>query len=209
MGCASCGRANPPGARFCGGCGKSLAPCCPACGAESQANARFCIGCGAPLAARLKDPAGQALRALRDDPAGQAPRALRDDPAGQALRALRGDEAGERKVVTIVFADLIGSTALHERLDPESVNRIAWMATLDELAPDAISEPLYDVDVEEHGILSVGHLFGTLLGGGAFESGWVSLCRYRDGRIAGLELFEPEDLDRAQARFDELRTTAA
>ena len=30
----------------------------------------------------------------------------------------------ERKVVTVVFADLIGSTALHERLDPESVSRI-------------------------------------------------------------------------------------
>jgi class 3 adenylate cyclase len=34
----------------------------------------------------------------------------------------RGAEA--RKVVTIIFADLIGSTSLHERLDPESVNRL-------------------------------------------------------------------------------------
>jgi class 3 adenylate cyclase len=30
------------------------------------------------------------------------------------------DDLGARKVVTIVFADLVGSTALHERLDPES-----------------------------------------------------------------------------------------
>ncbi len=36
--------------------------------------------------------------------------------------AARGAEA--RKVVTIIFADLVGSTALHERLDPESVTRL-------------------------------------------------------------------------------------
>jgi class 3 adenylate cyclase/ketosteroid isomerase-like protein len=96
MACASCGQTNPEAARFCGGCGAPLAPRCPACGAESAANARFCIACGSPLGARP------------------------DAPEGQALRALRAAAAGERKVVTIVFADLAGSTALHERLDAES-----------------------------------------------------------------------------------------
>src|SRR6266705_1474503 len=36
MSCTSCGRANRPGARFCGGCGKPLAPRCPACAAERE-----------------------------------------------------------------------------------------------------------------------------------------------------------------------------
>jgi len=85
--CASCGRANRAGARFCGGCGASLAPRCPACGAENEPDARFCDACGASLVAR---------------------------PA---------DDSVARKVVTIVFADLIGSTALHERLDAESVRQ--------------------------------------------------------------------------------------
>ena len=84
MDCASCGRANRANARFCGGCGASLAPRCPACGSECESGALFCDACGAPLAARA------------------------------------GDTAEARKVVTIVFADLIGSTALHERLDAES-----------------------------------------------------------------------------------------
>jgi class 3 adenylate cyclase len=88
MDCAGCGRANRAGARFCGGCGKPLAPRCPACGSETQAGAQFCDACGAPLAAP-------------------------QPPAGEA-----------RKVVTIVFADLIGSTALHERLDAESARRL-------------------------------------------------------------------------------------
>ncbi len=88
MNCAGCGRANRAGARFCGGCGASLARRCPACGAECEPDLRFCDACGAPLAGRPAEPSVQ------------------------------------RKVVTIVFADLIGSTALHERLDPESVRRI-------------------------------------------------------------------------------------
>jgi class 3 adenylate cyclase/ketosteroid isomerase-like protein len=86
--CTSCGRENRTGARFCGGCGASLAPRCPACGAAAEADARFCDGCGASLAA----------------------------PAP--------DDRAARKVVTILFADLIGSTALQERLDPESVSRV-------------------------------------------------------------------------------------
>ncbi len=90
MDCASCGRTAKAGARFCGGCGASLAPRCPACGAESEADTRFCEACGASLAAG----------------------------AATAMASVT------RKVVTIVFADLIGSTALQERLDPESVSRI-------------------------------------------------------------------------------------
>src|SRR5881296_1787760 len=88
MSCTSCGRANRPGARFCGSCGKPLAPRCLACGTECEPGAQFCDACGASLVA-------------------SAP-----------------DEAVVRKVVTIVFADLIGSTALHEHLDPESTRRL-------------------------------------------------------------------------------------
>ncbi len=84
MSCPSCGRANRPGARFCGGCGRSLAPRCPACGSEREPGAQFCDACGASF----------------------VPHAA--------------DAAAARKVVTIVFADLAGSTSLHERLDAES-----------------------------------------------------------------------------------------
>src|SRR5438094_5782142 len=88
MSCTSCGRANRPGARFCGSCGKPLAPRCPACGTECEPGAQFCDACGASLVTSASE------------------------------------QAVARKVVTIVFADLIGSTALHERLDPESVGRL-------------------------------------------------------------------------------------
>jgi len=45
------------------------------------------------------------------------------DGCGAGLAALSAEKVA-RKVVTIVFADLIGSTALHEKLDPESVSRV-------------------------------------------------------------------------------------
>ncbi|HTO07323.1 MAG TPA: nuclear transport factor 2 family protein [Myxococcota bacterium] len=89
MNCASCGRANRSGARFCSGCGQALAPRCPRCGAECPADAQFCDACGAALGS----------------------------PAPPPL------ETTARKVVTIVFADLVGSVGLHERLDAERARR--------------------------------------------------------------------------------------
>ncbi len=104
MDCAGCGKANRTGARFCDGCGKALAPCCPACGTECRADAQFCDACGATLASsdKLKAPS-QSL----------TPNPVAPNPLSEA-----------RKVVTIIFADLIGSTSLHERLDAESTRRL-------------------------------------------------------------------------------------
>lgn len=51
--CGACGHENRSGARFCSGCGASLAPRCESCGAELPPNARFCDSCGAPVPSRL------------------------------------------------------------------------------------------------------------------------------------------------------------
>src|SRR5437667_7100813 len=92
--CASCGAEHAPGARFCSECGAPLQRTCPACGFEQPAGATFCSNCGI---------------ALRDD-------ARR---AGEA-----SDDRQGRRVVTVLFADLAGSTALGERLDPEDVREL-------------------------------------------------------------------------------------
>jgi hypothetical protein len=52
----TCGRATKPGARFCGGCGASLARRCPACGAQSEPDTRFCEACGASLPDAVIEP---------------------------------------------------------------------------------------------------------------------------------------------------------
>ena len=51
--CQNCGAQNPVGNRFCGNCGKGLAPVpkvkCPNCGEEVPSNMKFCGNCGSPL----------------------------------------------------------------------------------------------------------------------------------------------------------------
>jgi class 3 adenylate cyclase len=97
MDCGTCGRSNRESARFCSRCGSPLALICANCGTECPPGAQFCDTCGRSL----------------DIPQYAASR-------GQLLGRTGEDEDAARKIVTIVFADLVGSTALHERLDPES-----------------------------------------------------------------------------------------
>src|SRR5262249_55198204 len=82
---------------------------------------------------------------------------------------------------------------------------IAWLAALFEESSDAIIEPFYYVATGEHGFVAVGHTFGTLAEGGGFECVWAQVGLNQGGRPVAAELFEVEDLDRAQARFEELR----
>ena len=87
---------------------------CAACGKTNRAGARFCDGCGKALAPRLS-------RVCRGVP---GRRRASVTPAATPLAATRpADDAGARKVISIIFADLVGSTALHERLDAESARR--------------------------------------------------------------------------------------
>ena len=86
---------------------------------------------------------------------------------------------------------------------------VASIGAVFEQSPDVTTNTLYHVAVDAHGSLSVGSMFGTLLHGGEFESVFVRLNVYQDGRVIGTELFEPEELDVAQAWFEALRPQPA
>src|SRR5215831_5931028 len=86
---------------------------CNECGKANREGARFCDGCGRPLAPRCP-VCGSESR----------PEAQFCDACGASLVAPTPEDGGARKVVTIVFADLVGSTALHERLDAESAGAL-------------------------------------------------------------------------------------
>ena len=93
--CPACGTDASPGQRFCGQCGASLARACPSCGAENPSGHRFCGACGTALATAGSEPAP-------------------DSPSGVA----------ERRLVSVLFADLVGFTTLSEHRDPEEVRQL-------------------------------------------------------------------------------------
>ena len=96
--CASCGIENRAGSRFCDNCGAPLAAGCPDCGAPNRPDARFCATCGQTLGQR------SARRS-----SGQTP----TTPA-----------SAERRLVTVLFTDLVGFTTLAEDRDPEAVREL-------------------------------------------------------------------------------------
>ena len=111
MRCPGCQQQVPDDADFCPRCGVRVAVC-PDCGTAAAPGDAFCRRCGRALAA-MAPPARFA------SPRGYTPRHL-----AEKILTSRGALEGERKTVTVVFADLVGSTARAERLDPEDVRAI-------------------------------------------------------------------------------------
>ncbi len=90
---------------------------CAACGEANREAARFCDGCGEPLSSRCATCENELRPGARFcDGCGVA---VDDAPTEVAPKV-----DGARKVVTLVFADLAGSTSLQERMDAESVRRV-------------------------------------------------------------------------------------
>src|SRR5450755_2833917 len=118
MRCPNCQTINPPNAKFCLECGNRLIVC-PNCGTVNPRTARFCIECGTRL-----QPVGDntaPLPTVTEPPVGVA------RPASNGTAAARSDvllPPEERRVVTVMFADITGSTPLADRLDPEDMRAI-------------------------------------------------------------------------------------
>jgi predicted ATPase/class 3 adenylate cyclase len=116
MRCPTCATESRSGVKFCEECGTRLPASCPSCGASVTAGTKFCGACGAAVATPTAD-SGAAARYTEPQsytPAHLAQRILKD----------RGALSGERKLVTVLFADVSGFTSLSERLDPEEVHGI-------------------------------------------------------------------------------------
>jgi class 3 adenylate cyclase len=102
MRCSKCGRDNREGRRFCADCGVPIATKCQQCGTSNEVGERFCGECGLALDAAV----GTTLEAPVGAP---VPPALVPKP----------EITGERRHLTVLFCDLVGSTGIATRLDPE------------------------------------------------------------------------------------------
>src|SRR6185503_9428662 len=116
MRCQSCGSELVPGAKFCHACGTRTAQTCPNCGSPIKREFRFCPECGAALGSTPAAPAPAPPPV--EDRFDRLTRHIPEDLAHK-IRDIQGTIAGERKLVTVLFCDLVGSTAIAERLDPE------------------------------------------------------------------------------------------
>ena len=95
MDCPGCHAKNRDGRRFCAECGAPLVAACPICGTQNLPAEAFCGGCGKRFA---------------------------DDAVPAARRRLFS--VPERRQLTVMFCDLVGSTALSHRLDPEDLRQV-------------------------------------------------------------------------------------
>lgn len=120
MKCKHCGFDNEPDARFCENCGEALDQSCPNCGQTVRPGAKFCKHCGFKLAQSAPATTAPEIPSI---PIEQDRLSLLHQAAPQGLaekiRAQRGRQEGERKRVTALFTDIVGSTALAEQMDPE------------------------------------------------------------------------------------------
>jgi class 3 adenylate cyclase/tetratricopeptide (TPR) repeat protein len=94
--CGSCGTENPAGRKFCTECGASLAPVCPSCGASLEGTEKFCGECGAAL--------------------GTLP--------AEVPAPVPATPAAERRLVSVLFADLVGFTSASESRDAEDTREL-------------------------------------------------------------------------------------
>ncbi|HEY2485447.1 MAG TPA: adenylate/guanylate cyclase domain-containing protein, partial [Candidatus Binataceae bacterium] len=100
MRCSKCNTDNTEGAKFCVECGTPFSPRCLKCGAESVAQAKFCGECGAAFSAAVSAP------------------------VAETSQVQPGEASGERRHLTVLFSDLVGSTEISAHLDPEEFREL-------------------------------------------------------------------------------------
>ena len=116
MECPRCQAQNREGARFCRECGALLGAVCSSCGAEVQAGSKFCDSCGTPLAAAPR-PGPERAR-LDGAQAGTA------EDVVEIMGTSKVAAEAERRQLTVLFCDLVGSTQLAGQLDPEDLRAV-------------------------------------------------------------------------------------
>jgi len=114
MKCPKCQVDNREDAEFCGDCGITLEVFCPKCGRSNPTSKKFCDKCGQSLVESKETPP-----IAYSEPQSYIPKFLADK-----ILDTRSSIEGERKLVTVLFADVADYTSISEKLDPEEIHQI-------------------------------------------------------------------------------------
>ena len=126
MQCEQCGFENPKGMRFCGQCATPLNHLCPNCGSNNPANFEFC---------------GQCAHSLANKPSANNVNSDKPDVQHDS-----NQDGAERRQLTVLFCDIVNSSALSANIDPEDLRDIMrdYRATCSEIVAR------YDGHVAQH-----------------------------------------------------------
>jgi len=99
--CKKCGSNNPENMRFCGQCATPLNTTCPSCNFSNPFGFEFCGQCATRLS-----------------------KTQNTGPRSTASPRTPKQQNAERRQLTVLFCDIVGSSALSERIDPEELRDI-------------------------------------------------------------------------------------
>lgn len=116
--CTSCRHENLSTADSCGRCGVTLPSTCPQCGSANPRTARFCSECGLSLRSETLNASGRLFEPPAQD--GGSSGMFYATPASAVL----SPSENERRQLTVMFCDLVGSTDLSAKLDPEDLREV-------------------------------------------------------------------------------------
>jgi class 3 adenylate cyclase/tetratricopeptide (TPR) repeat protein len=112
MKCPKCQHENPATATFCEECAARLIIGCPNCGSRVSATAKFCPECAHPMIP------------VAGEPRFASPKDYTPQHLANRILAAKANLDGERKQVTVLFADIKGSTELISDRDPEDAQKL-------------------------------------------------------------------------------------
>ncbi|RLB06341.1 MAG: guanylate cyclase [Deltaproteobacteria bacterium] len=115
MKCPTCQFENRNGVSFCEECGNKLELTCPNCGGKVPGGRKFCGYCGT----RLKD-----IKYIKSTLDYSKPHSYTPPHLIEKILVNRSAIEGERKLVTVLFADVANYTSFSEKLDPEEVHQV-------------------------------------------------------------------------------------
>jgi len=118
--CPKCRIDLVPAANFCHACGHGIKAFCRACRIDLPENSDFCFRCGDAIWATMSDVSTGFVPKKDSIVARPQPNIPQPDNTRQVDTQIEG----ERKLVSIVFADISGFTAMSEKMDPERVTDI-------------------------------------------------------------------------------------